>query len=415
MLLGVLAGCQGQGQVFENPVVGPAPPRISRPGVTVAAQDSPAGEGASRLELTSYADAGGAAAPSSLPPNEVAARVNGRPIFVAQVLQPYAPQLEKYRPHISDAEFAQMQRYLLQRDLPRHVETAVVVDAVLAQLDSGQKAAIDEQLDAIFNEQLDAMVKAAGVRSVAELQAKLAAAGSSLAVEMEASGETLSEIRKSFGERALSAQYLREAIGSIPPPTRQELLEEYRAHLQDYTQPAKVKWQQLQISFARHKGAENARQALARAQADLEAGMSFADVVRKHGDGPLAALGGEWDWTQPESVADPALRAALETLAEGEISAPLTSDKACMLVRITGRQPKRTAAFGEVQQELRKRLSDRKRNERILAVLEEIKSKAVIETMFDGAAAAADRQDSPVAASRTAALEENVKNAASPP
>ncbi|MBL8851539.1 MAG: peptidyl-prolyl cis-trans isomerase [Planctomycetaceae bacterium] len=407
VLLCLLAGCQGTTQVFDNPVVGPPPPRISQPGIAVAAQSDDSGsakladdDDTRLLSLTSFTAADPQSVPATGLPGEVAARVNGNPIFVTEVLQPYAGPLEQFRSQASPEEFLRMQRNLIARDLPHYIETAVLVDAVLIKMDAEQKAAVEKQLDTIFEQQLGEMMRLTGAQSVAELQAMLKSKGTSLSAEMQVTGETVPEIRKSWGHRALSAQFLRESLGTIAQPTRPELLEEYHKRVKEYSQPAKVKWQQLQVSYAVHNGQDNARLALARARADLQAGMSFDEVVAKHGDGPLAKLGGHWDWMQPDSIADAALKEALQTLKKGEVSGPIECEKSYMLVRITDSQAARTASFEEeeIQNELRKAVSDRKKAERMATVVAEIKSKAIVETMFDGDAETGDRQETPDAA-----------------
>lgn len=387
VLLFLLAGCQGTSQVFDNPVVGPPPPRVGQ------AEDK--GEvGAARVELTDFTPP----AEETIQPGDVAARVNGTPIFVSEVLQPYAPQLAKFRSQVSAVEFARMQKNLVQRDLPHYIETAVLVDVVQAQMNDEQKTAVNKQLDTIFEAQLAEMMQAANVQSVAELEIKLKAAGTSLANEMQVTGESLGDIRKSFGNKALSGQYLRETVGTIATPTRKELLAEYESRLKDYSQPARVKWQQLQISFDVHNGQDNARLAMARARADLQAGMSFDEVVKKHGDGAMSKLGGQFDWTEPAGVANPALRDALTTLKNGEVSGPIEGEKAWMLVKITEEQAARTTPFDDVQPELRAAITKRKRDERVAHVIAEVRAKAVVETMFDDEPDA-DRQDSPKHAS----------------
>lgn len=401
VLLCLLAGCQGTSQVFDNPVVGPPPPRVNAPGrVSLAQRDSADARSTddepAQLELTQFTST--AQEPETHvtgQPGEVAARVNGTPILVSEVLQPYSPQLAKFRSQVSAEEFQRMQRNLLKRDLPHYIETAILVDAVQTQLDADQKAAVDEQLTAIFDEQLQQMMRLADVQSVQELQAKLKSVGSSLAAEMQVTGETLPEIRKAFNHRALSAQYLRESVGSIPPPSRPELLAEYRRRKADYSHPARVKWQQLQISFEPHGGRDNARLAMARARADLQAGMPFDDVVAKHGDGPLVKLGGHFDWTQPDSVSDQQLGEALASLKSGEVSGPIEAAAAYMLVKVTASQSARTTPFEEVQDELRAAITERKKKERLDSAVAEIRSKAVIETMFDDESPDADRQEPP--------------------
>jgi hypothetical protein len=414
VVLCLLAGCQGTSQVFDNPVVGPPPPRVSQPGIAIAAQgpvqDSegasadpprdPGEIGAARLELATYSTPDPKSATAFGTPGEVAARVNGTPIFVAEVLQPYAADLERFRSKVSPEEFVRMQQSLVQRDLPHYIETAALVDVVHAQMTDEQKTSVNKQLDLIFDEQLAELMTKSQAQSIPELEAKLTAAGSCIANEMQCTGESLAEIRKSFGNKALSGQYLREAVGAIAAPTRKELLAEYEKRLKDYSQPTRVKWQQLQVSFAVHNGEDNARLALARARQDLQAGVAFDEVVRKHGDGPLASLGGQWDWTRPDSIADVPLRDALTSLENGEVSGPIQGEKAWMVVEITDRQLARTTPFDEVQNELRTAIAKRKRDDRVAEILKDVMSRAVIETMFDGEAKAGDRQDSPEAAEK---------------
>jgi len=406
VLLCLLAGCQGTSQVFDNPVVGPPPPRVSQPGIAIAAQDpedasadpprEPGEIGAARLELANFSAPDPKASTAVGMPGEVAARVNGTPILVAEVLQPYAAELERFRSKVSPEEFDRMQRSLVRRDLPHYIETAALVDLVQAKMNDEQKEAVNKQLDTIFDEQIAELMLKAEAQSIPELEAKLKAGGSSIANELQCTGETFAELRKSFGNKALSGQYLREAVGTIAEPTRKELWAEYQSRLKDYSQPTRVKWQQLQISYVAHNGEENASLALARARQDLQAGVPFDEVVRKHGDGPLAKLGGQWDWTQPDGVSDVALREVLSNLKEGDVSDPIRGDKAWMLVKVTEKQLARTTPFDDVQKELRTALAKRKREERITTILKDMMSKAVVETMFDGEAKPDDQQISPV-------------------
>lgn len=412
-LLTLLAGCQGQTRVFDNPVVGPPPPRISGAEVQVAAQDSPT-ESASAQEpapfrLLEYTKPTHASeeVPVTGPPGLVAARVNGTPIFLAEVLQPYAPQLEQLRAEVrrgrlQESEFRQLQMGLVKRDLPNYIETAVLVDRVLTPLDAEQKAGIQKQLDEIFDEQIAEMMRQAGVTSLPELEAKLAEAGSSLTNELQASGSTLAELRDSFGRRALSTQYLREAIGAEKNVTRGELLAEYQASIEEFSTPARVKWQQIRISYDRHGGREGARRILAQALGELRIGESFDDLARKYSDEILATQGGHWDWTQPESLSDEQLRGALQSTDVDEVADPIENDKAFLVVRVTGKQAAATKPFAEVQNELRQRIAERRRQEQLDKVLADAMADAVIETLFDGEVEDGERQVSPVSGEKTA-------------
>ncbi len=407
-LVTFLAGCQGRTRVFDNPVVGPPPPRISGADVQIAAQDSPPDSErpteASPFRLVDYTNAkdNAEAVPVTGPPGLVAARVNGTPVFMAEVLQPYAAKLAKIRSQVNEEEFRRLQLQLVQRDLPQYVETAVLVDRVQAPLDAEQKASIQKQLDSIFDAQLAEMMKQLDVTSLPELEAKLTAAGTSLATELQASGSTMAELRESFGRRALSTQYLREALGPDPQVTRGELLEEYRARMDEYTTPSRVKWQQIRISYDRHGGREGARRVLAQALSDLRSGTTFDDAARKYSDEFLATQGGHWDWTQPESLSDTALRDVLLGTAVEQIADPISGDKAFLVVKVTGKQAAQTKPFADVQEELRKTITERQRAERLEKTLADAMADAVIETIFDDQEGSGERQVSPVSGEKTA-------------
>ena len=417
MLTCLLAGCQGKTRVFDNPVVGPPPPRLPASETAIAAQDSPtdaastADTGEFRLvDYTSGVDSAGLV-PATGPPGVIAARVNGTPIFMTDVLSPYATKLEALRDEkdargvrrVQEADFRRLQVQLVQRDLPQYIETAVLVDKVLSTLDADQKAAVQKQLDQIFDEQIAEMMKQVGVTSIAEMEEKIKAAGSTLANEMQVTGNSLPEIREAFGRKALSTQYLREAIGPDQEVSRTQLLDEYRARIADYSTPAKVKWQQIRISYDRHGGQDGARRILAQALGELHGGASFDDLARKYSDEFLATQGGHWDWTQPESLSDAQLRDVLLATGVDQVADPIQGEQAFLVVRVTGKQAAATKPFAEVQSELREQIQKREREARITKVLEAAKSQAIIETMFDGLENEQERQVPPVAGAGTAA------------
>ena len=77
------------------------------------------------------------------------------------------------------------------------------------------------------------------------------------------------------------------------------------------------------------------------------------------------------------------MRQTLADLSVGETSRVLAGPKSCLIVKVTGKRATRTTPFVEVQDELRKRIEERRRKEQIKAVLDEVRASAVVETMFD--------------------------------
>ena len=71
-------------------------------------------------------------------------------------------------------------------------------------------------------------------------------------------------------------------------------------------------------------------------------------------------------------------------------------------MKVTGRQARQTKPFAEVQEELRKKIAERQRAERIEQILADAMTGAVIETIFDEQEGEGERQVSPVSGEKTA-------------
>ncbi|MCA9080590.1 MAG: peptidyl-prolyl cis-trans isomerase [Planctomycetaceae bacterium] len=364
MLLALLVGCAGKTYKVDHPVVGPAPPRM----VEAEQYAQANAELESDIQQVGYSKTGD----EPLRMTDVVARVNGTPILAATVLEQYASRLEQARGQVTKTQFREAQETLIQRDLDRYIEQTLMADAVKSKLKDEQLEAIEAQLDQFFSMQVEEMKKQAKVETLADLEAVL-----------QQQGLSLSTMRKMFGDRQLASEYVRSKVGDPPPVTREQLTEDYHAHLDEYAQPAQVKWQQLQITIATHGGKSAALIEMDKALNELRNGAEFDDIVKKYSDGPLASNGGHWDWVQPGSIANPKVRDALAALDVNRYSDVLVSENTLQVVRVTGRREARHTPFEEVQDAIRERLNKEWKEQRAQAIVDELKDNAVIETMFD--------------------------------
>lgn len=366
-LILLACGCAGKSYNVANPVVGPAPPRIIPAEKFAESERKPAGT----VQLVSFTESPTAA----ILMTDVVARVNGKPVLAGDILEPYAAKLELAKPQMSAIEFRQTQEMLLKKDLDRYVEQTLMAEAVKGKLKPEQLEAIDKQLDDFFHLQVQAMMQQSHSATLMDLEGQLQEQGMSLAT-----------MRKLFGDRQLASEYVKQRVGDPPPFSPEQLKADYDAHLADYTDPAQVKWQQLQVSTNRPGGKDAAFQVLQQATQELQSGTDFDDVIKKYSDGPLAKNGGHWDWMQPDSIANEKVRTVLAELPVDEISDVLVSDSSLQLVRVTGRRKTRYTPFEEVQDDIRKRLLQEWREARAKEVITELREKSVIETMFDDSA-----------------------------
>jgi len=165
--------------------------------------------------------------------------------------------------------------------------------------------------------------------------------------------------------------------------TRQDLLDYYRAHLDDYAVPARAKRQQIRITFAKHGGKNQATNVLNEAVSELQNGADFAEVARRYSDGPKAADGGQWPWTVAGSLADEKIDQTLFELEVGEVSQVFTGDRDFRIVRVSDRQVSGQIPFEEVQSEIQKTLQQAAQSELTRKLIDELLETAIIETIFD--------------------------------
>jgi parvulin-like peptidyl-prolyl isomerase len=389
------SGC-GTTQVADNPVVGPRPPRVSDrmlaqwdeqsadPAIASTAASDVASDVASddsRLVTASGASNGAsgvraailetAASVDVLQDSDVAARVNGTPIFVSEVLERYRGQLEAQRLQMAASDYQTLRRQLVEKELPGHIEQGLVLDAARKQFKQDQWDSLQDKLDEFFyEEELPDLQKRLQASSLPEVEARLKSAGTSL-----------SAYRRVWGNHQIAGQWVSERLPEVSV-SRQELLHEYESQRENYREPEQVKWQECLI-LIENGDAARARQRLDAAISDLKSGVSFDEVVARHSDGVRAADGGHWDWTQPTSLADDRLREVLTTIQLEQISPVLEDDRGFRLVKLTGYRPERVTPFEEVQKELREAVAQRKRAEAAEQVIEKLRKEAHIETIFD--------------------------------
>ncbi|MEZ5942151.1 MAG: peptidyl-prolyl cis-trans isomerase [Planctomycetaceae bacterium] len=364
ILLALLCGCAGKTYKVDNPVVGPAPPRKVKADAYAQVEEAPSSDiqqaGYNRSEET------------PLVMTDVVARINGKPILAGDILEQYAGRLKEAEKQLPPRKYREIQEMLIERDLGRYVETTLMAESIRSKLKEEQITAIDGQLDKFFEMQVQEMMKQAEAPTLMDLEAKLQEQGMSLAT-----------MRKLFGDRQLASEYVKQRLGDAPPFTPEELKAQYAKQMDQYTTPAQVKWQQLQVSTNRPGGEQAAFKVIQQAFAEMNNGADFDAVVKKYSDGPLAKNGGHWDWMQPQSVANERVRAAIGDLQVGELSDVIKGSNSLQIVRVTGRRNASATPFEDVQEDIRKQLTDAWREARAKEIIDELKSQSVIETLFD--------------------------------
>jgi parvulin-like peptidyl-prolyl isomerase len=313
---------------------------------------------------------------------EVAAMVNGQPIFCSEIFERANPEpmtadglsllvAAKNPRSVSDREVRQMQEMAIRKYLKDYIKTRVLCQALVFKLEKEQKDKMEEAIKKMFDEYVDKLKKDLKVLTRAEVDTKLKQQGTSLA-----------GLQVEFRYRLLADEYLRQKSKKPHVVGRQEILAYYQSHLSDYSYPERVHWQLLEISFAKHGGQPKALAVLEKVVDALHRGEDFGKVVKKYSDGARAENGGQQSWTKPDSVADAKTAALLHTLAPGEISGVIHTADSYRLIRLNQRKPAGRNSLAQVQDLIRQKIEDKLQKEAVREVLVDVYSHAVIESAF---------------------------------
>jgi parvulin-like peptidyl-prolyl isomerase len=376
-LLATLPGCTALSNALsitktDNPVLQPPPRRIS---LDDSANDERVAS--TKPETTGIrpvsSTIGAAGDDTEVFNASVIARVNGAPIFASEVLERYGEYLLKAREKLTPEQYVQLREEIIRRDLRSHIERRLLVERMRSKLKPDQIKLLEQHLDKMFEEQMVTKLKNdLKVTTRTELERAL-----------NERNTTLQALRDTFGNERMAMEFLYSSIDRPPPATRPEIVAYYQEHLDDFAVPARVKWQQIQISVDRRVSKSQAEAKLAEAQRELASGVPFETVAKKYSDGATASEGGVWDWIRTGSLADTELEAKLFAMPVGELSEVHATRDAFQIVRVIDREAESRTPIAEVQDNIAERI--RKERERDLPkqYVEGLFENAIIETEYE--------------------------------
>jgi hypothetical protein len=269
-------------------------------------------------------------------------------------------------------------RALIQQLLRQQVERKLIYQDFLRTVPKEALPNVQQMVDRQFEQtELPKLLEREGAQSRQDLEWKLRAGGSSLDRE-----------KRIFMEQAIAEEWIREQVKG---PEKDEVTHEqmhswYQAHLREFERPARARWEELTVSFAKHGSDEEAHAAIADMGNQVLAGAPLGDVARARSAGPTAERGGLRDWTNQGSLVCEELDRALFALPLGELSKIIQSKTGYHIVRVVERQPARRIPFLEAQKEVREKIRQERFREQYRAYLERIQKQFPVWTIFDATA-----------------------------
>ncbi len=327
----------------------------------------------------------GPAVPPTAPPAtqlveaaQIIARVGDEIIQAGDVTSTVDALMQDNRDRIPAAQWDQQRQLLIQQALKRAIENKLVFVDAKRTIPPDAFPNVEEQVNEQFDKDyVKHLMESMEVNSLAELETRLIASGSSLERQ-----------RQNFLERSLAAQWVRQNARDDQPIGHDEMYRYYQQHLKDYQHPAKAMWEQLTVSVQNHPTRAAAYAKLAEmGNGILIENANFAEVARRQSEGSTASQGGQRDWTTPGALKSKLLDQALFDLPVGQLSRILDDGDALHIIRVTQREPAGRTPFRDAQLEIREQIKKEREKAARQAYFARLRKEIRVWTIFDDPAA----------------------------
>ena len=300
----------------------------------------------------------------------VVAEVNGKPVFVDDVLGG-ARQIIESDPRLPESKRQEVIEATLRKRLPKYVEDELIVQALEKKIPEDKREAIRETLEPQFQKVIAGIKEKEGFVTDQQLDERLAKEGISV-----------DSLRDNFLRMQMVEGYIGTSIKVPETIDREVLVKYYQEHISDYTPVEEVRFAEIVIRFRDHGGREGAEQAMTNVVTQLQGGKDFGDVAQALSDTMTAEKRGEIGWIKRGSLTDKALEDMLFDMPNGEISSvQVRSDRFEVYKVIDHRNPG-TIPFQEVQKEIETTLLNEMKLEARQKIRREIREKGNVNTIF---------------------------------
>ncbi len=272
----------------------------------------------------------------------------------------------------------QLRNQVAASTLYKMIDQALVLQEAKKKMFKNPKAkqAIDEVVEKVWkSEELPPLLRKTTSSNVHELKIKLTA-----------EGKSYEAMKDAFRKKMIFNEFLRAEIHNKVNADMIEMRLYYDKHLDQFEQPARMTWREVEINFARYPSRAAARQKAEETLARLLHNEDFDAVARSVSNGPTASKGGLYVDMTPGSYGIPVVNDELNRIPTGQVSNILEAPTSFHIIRVDSRREKGPLRFDEVQDKIRGKVLERNFQAAVEEYLTRLRAKTLIRTMFDNTA-----------------------------
>jgi len=288
--------------------------------------------------------------PLTISGTAILAKIGAELVLEGDVLPSIDHRMSEMAGKIPPSQRDEIRKKLVQQSLLITLRRKIVYLDARREIPKENFPKVLDQLDKAFYGRLEEMMAEQGISSREKIEETFRKQGTSLDRQ-----------RDMFRETLLAKQWENKNSQVPELVTRAELWDYYQAHLPEYATQARAKYEELMIRFKKMPNKQAAYQAIAALGDRAYQGEDFATLAKSGSHGMTASAGGKHDWTTQGSLVHERVDEALFQQALGELGPILESRDGLHIVRVIERQPDGHRPFPEVQQEIREKILEKRR------------------------------------------------------
>lgn len=301
-------------------------------------------------------------------------------ILAGDVLVFVEPIIEENRKSIPPSQEDAVRRQLIRKYLTQYVEIKALYLEFFreapgkspAERKEAQQGILTKANKLFYERQVPNLLKKNGVADLKSLEEKLRTKSMSVAM-----------LRKQFAEQALAFEAERRHVPEDIEISRDELLNYYAVHAEDWQQAGRAKWRQLTARFDRFPDKPAAKSAIELMGNEVFlGGKPFEAVAKERSQGFTASEGGVVDWTTQGSLKSKPLDQAIFSIPPRLLSQIIEDDIGFHIIEVLEREDAHTVTFEEAQLEMREKLVNAKKSELSQAFRKKVMDRTVIWTRW---------------------------------
>lgn len=302
-------------------------------------------------------------------------------ILAGDMLVFVEPIIEENRKSIPPSQEAAIRRQLTRRFLPQYVELKAmyleffretVNKSGPSEMKEARQGILTKANKLFYERQVPNLLERNKVPDIKALEEKLRGKSMSLAM-----------LRRQFVETVLATEAERRHVPEDVEIGRDELLQYYADHAEDWQKPGRAKWRQLTARFDRFGDKAAAKGAIELMGNEIFlGGKPFEAVAKERSHGFTASEGGLVDWTTQGSLKSKPIDQAIFSIPLNRLSQVIEDDIGFHIIEVLEREDAHTVSFEEAQLDMREALVDAKKAELRKAFHKKVMDRTVVWTRW---------------------------------